>query len=165
MAANKQESFINHYLQSFNATRAAIAAGYSEQSAYSQGSRLLKNAKVADAIRARINENAMQADEALYHLASIARTDMDDLVSNEGTLDMDKARKYGKTGLIKKMKFRRIPTDSGTILETEIEGHDRLRALELIGKHHKLFTDKQELSGANGGPIPIFVTGMDMDEL
>lgn len=31
----------------------------------------------------------------------------------------------------------------------------QLRALELIGKKHKLFTDRVEASGDNGGPISI----------
>jgi phage terminase small subunit len=30
---------------------------------------------------------------------------------------------------------------------------DKLRALELVGKYHKLFTDKLEHSGKDGGPI------------
>lgn len=38
--------FVTEYLKSGNATQAAIAAGYSEKSAYSQGSRLLKNDEV-----------------------------------------------------------------------------------------------------------------------
>lgn len=30
---------------------------------------------------------------------------------------------------------------------------DKLKALELVGKHHKLFTDKTEITGKDGGPI------------
>jgi phage terminase small subunit len=30
---------------------------------------------------------------------------------------------------------------------------DKLKALELVGKHHKLFTDKTELTGKDGGAI------------
>jgi phage terminase small subunit len=32
---------------------------------------------------------------------------------------------------------------------------DRVRALALLGKHQGLFTDRLEVSGPNGGPIPI----------
>ncbi|WP_138752772.1 terminase small subunit [Paenibacillus sinopodophylli] len=39
----KQMIFVTEYLKSSNMTQAAIAAGYSEKTAYSQGSRLLKN--------------------------------------------------------------------------------------------------------------------------
>ncbi len=49
----KQARFINEYLVDLNATQAAVRAGYSEKSAYSQGQRLLKNVEVAREIRNR----------------------------------------------------------------------------------------------------------------
>lgn len=42
----KQKQFIRNYLRTFNAKQSAIASGYSEKTAESQGSRLLSNAKV-----------------------------------------------------------------------------------------------------------------------
>lgn len=171
MALNaKQQLFLSEYLKCFNATKAAKAAGYSEQTAYSQGHRLLKVAEIDEALRARLDEAAMSAREVLYHLADIGRGDMDDLVDASGNPDMEQARASGKTRLIKKIKQRSIVTadkdgQGSDVHETEIEVHDRLRALELIGKYHKLFTDKQEISGIDGAPIPVFITGMDVDEL
>jgi len=47
----KQERFVSEYLIDLNATKAAIRAGYSERSAYSQGQRLLKNADIQVAIQ------------------------------------------------------------------------------------------------------------------
>ena len=38
----KQQKFADFYLSSFNATQSAIKAGYSKQSAHTQGYRLLK---------------------------------------------------------------------------------------------------------------------------
>lgn len=49
--AAKRAIFVREYLIDRNATRAAIAAGYSQKSAYSTGSRMLKNAKVQDELR------------------------------------------------------------------------------------------------------------------
>lgn len=37
----------------------------------------------------------------------------------------------------------------------EEQSKDRLKAFELLGKHMKLFTDKQEISGSGGGPIQV----------
>lgn len=171
MALNsKQQLFLNEYLKTFNATKAAKAAGYSQDTAYSQGHRLLKNDEIAEAIRARLDEAAMTANEVLYHLSEIGRGDFDDVTDNNGNLDMDKARELGKTRLIKKVRQRTVTTADkdgagSDITETEVEIHDRVRALELIGKYHKLFTDKTELSGVDGGAIPILITGMDVDEL
>lgn len=137
MALNaRQEAFINAYLQCFNATKAAIMAGYSEKTAYSIGSRLLKNVEVAAEIERRMSEAAMPATEVMYHLAQIARADIDDIMTVHGNVpfvDMDKAKEAAKTGLIKKIKV----TKTGI----EFELHDKMRALELIGKHHALFSD------------------------
>lgn len=57
----KQKLFVKEYLVDLNATRAAIAAGYSEKTAYSQGQRLLKHAEVAQKIAA----NAQKLTEKL----------------------------------------------------------------------------------------------------
>lgn len=42
--------------------------------------------------------------------------------------------------------------------------NDRLKAAELIGKRYKMFTDKQEISGADGEPIKVVFTGMNKTE-
>ena len=57
---HRQTTFLAEYLKSGNATQAAILAGYSEDTAYSQGQRLLKNVEIVKEItehRQRIMEN------------------------------------------------------------------------------------------------------------
>jgi len=48
----KQQRFVEEYLVDFNATQAAIRAGYSKKTAYSQGERLLRHVDVAAAVEA-----------------------------------------------------------------------------------------------------------------
>lgn len=43
---DQQRAFVREYTKDYNATQAAIRAGYSPKSAYSQGQRLLKHAEV-----------------------------------------------------------------------------------------------------------------------
>lgn len=150
---NKQEVFINEYLKCFNATKAAKAAGYSDKTAYSSGQRLLKQDEIAARVRERLSESAMDANEVLYHLAQIARGDMDDIVDYLGNLDLMKARDLGKTNLIKRVRQRSTKSENSDTTETETEAYDRLKALELIGKHLKLFTERQEVTGRDGAPI------------
>ncbi len=50
MLTPKQKLFIREYCRDLNATRAAIAAGYSENGAAVQGNRLLRNAKISSEI-------------------------------------------------------------------------------------------------------------------
>ena len=48
---HKQEIFILEYQKDFNATQAAIRAGYSAKTAYSIGQRLLKNVEIQNYLR------------------------------------------------------------------------------------------------------------------
>ena len=50
----KQQRFVDAY--EGNATQAALDAGYSKNSAHSQGQRMLKNVEIAAAIQARENQ-------------------------------------------------------------------------------------------------------------
>ena len=52
---NKQQLFVGEYLIDFNATQAAIRAGYSEHTARAIASRLLTNVAISDAIAAALN--------------------------------------------------------------------------------------------------------------
>lgn len=137
---NKQQLFVYEYLKCFNATRAAIAAGYTERSAYNQGCRLMKKDEVARAIEQFMRENAMSAAEVVHHLTIIARGDMDELIDDNGNLDMHEARSFGRTNLIKRVRQRSITTEDSDIHEAEIEPYDRLKALELLAKYHNLTT-------------------------
>lgn len=144
MALNlKQQAFVNAYLKSFNATKAALEAGYSEATSYSIGHNLLKKVEIANAIRAHMEQDAMSASEVLYHLAQIARGDFSELVDDKGNPDIQKAERLGKSNLIRRVKQKSITTsdkdgEGSDIFEAEVEGYDRLKALELLAKYHDL---------------------------
>jgi len=61
MPTTKQQRFIDEYLIDFNATQAAIRAGYSQDTAKQQGSRLLSNVDVRAAIDTAIRERSSRA--------------------------------------------------------------------------------------------------------
>jgi phage terminase small subunit len=152
----KQQAFVSAYiLHRFNATRAAIAAGYSEKSAYSIGSENLKKPEIRAAIDAYFVEGTMSAREVLFHLTLQARGDIGDIWDEvKGGVDWAKARAENKTGLIKRVKrkttrivHREDPDED--VIEEEVEFHDPQKALHLLGKELGLFVDKSEtkLSG------------------
>ena len=143
----KRQAFVYEYLKDFNATQAAIRAGYSEKTARSQGQRLLTIVDIQDAIQAALKEKQMDADEALALMSDIARGDMSDLmdVTSMGwALDMQKAKERGKTKLIKKVKQTTITKigrkqddddEERTYLEVELYPADS--AIRDILKHTK----------------------------
>lgn len=151
---DKQQAFIVAYLKSFNATKAAKEAGYSEKTAYAIGHNLLKQVEIKAALRARYEQSAMDAHELLHHLAEIARGNIDDVIDDKGNLDLARARELGKSPLIKSVRSKTtLFTDKGgdgsETFESEVGMYDRMKALELIGKHLALFTDKidQRITG------------------
>lgn len=150
--SQKQAAFIDEYLIDFNATQAAIRAGYSEKTAYSQGQRLLKNVEIEELIKSRVSERTMSADEALLRLAEQARADYsqylisESIYDDEGNLeamrqgvDLTRMIEDGKAHLIKAIK----KTQSGT----NIEFHDAQSALFKIADVHSLTKQVIEHSG------------------
>jgi len=151
----KQKAFVEYYLQEWNATRAALKAGYSERSAGSIGNENLLKPEIMEEIQQRISEIAMSADEVMTTLAEIGRASIDDIMDvDEGgrlLFNFKRAQEQGKLHLIKSI----MPTQSGT----KVELHDRMRALELLGKHHKLFTDNVSIN--DGKAIKVRLTDGD----
>lgn len=138
----KQEVFVNAYLRTWNATKAAIEAGYATNSARQQGSRLLSNADIQAAIAERLNELKLSADEVLVRLGEHARGSMGHFVKIDekgAALDLKQAADAGQLHLIKKITWKKRTTDSYTEIEHSIELYDAQAALQLIGKHHRLF--------------------------
>lgn len=142
---DKQRAFVEEYLQCFNATQAAIRAGYSEDSAHAIGWENLRKPEIAEMVSRRLSESAMTADEVLMRLAEQARGVPAEYISTRGTVKISKLVKDGKTHLIKKIR----DTANGR----EYEFYDAQSALQLIGRHHAIFVERQELTGANGGPV------------
>ena len=92
----KQTRFCAEYLRDFNATQAAIRAGYSKRSAYSIGWDLLKKPEIQTELtrhrEAALAEGAMQFDEACGVLSQIARGRVADYLSEDGRIDPDRIR-------------------------------------------------------------------------
>ena len=130
----RRRAFAEQYLRDFNATQAAIRAGYAERSAHVQGSRLLSNDNVQAYIQKRLEQLVMKQDEVLIRLAEQARAEYAEYLCDDGTVDLQKMIDDGKAHLIKSTKWNR---QSNLV----VEFHDAQSALQLIGKSLGLFKD------------------------
>ena len=124
-----QKRFADEYLVDTNATQAAIRAGYSKRSAYSQGQRLLKNDEVSRYIKSKAeevhNDKIADATEVMEYLTSVLRGEStSEIVIVEGMGDgMSEARRMDKA-----------PDEK-----------EKLKAAELLGKRYGIFTDKMKM--------------------
>lgn len=149
----RQRAFIDHYIgNGFNATQAAISAGYSIDTARQQASRLLTNVYIASEITRIYQQNTMSAEEILARLSEMGRGDLGDVWDeNAGMVNWKQTRALGKSGLIKRIKHKtiRTTTDDGKEVETfedEIELHDPMRAMETIAKIHGIMINRLQIS-------------------
>jgi phage terminase small subunit len=151
----KQAIFAAEYLIDFNATRAATAAGFAAASAHVTGARLLRNAKVAAAIAARqqrIEEKLdITVERTARKLAEIGYGDIRELLDEEGNLLPVHRMSEGACALVAGLE---VETNDGPgrvkIVVQKVKLADRIRALELLGRYQKMFTDRIEGGGPNG---------------
>ena len=162
----KQRVFVAAYLSNgFNATEAARTAGYkgSDNSLAVQGYENLRNPKIASQVDARINEACASANEVLDTLTRQMRGSLVEVIRIAGDPELaDALKEAGLDRLLKKHKIRRVTrtTRDGEQIEDvthEFEIHDAQSAAVHVGKFHKLFTEKHEIGGKDGGPIKIEV--------
>lgn len=118
----KRERFCQEYIVDCNATQAATRAGYSKKTAYSQGQRLLKDVEVGN----RIAELQKRAAWETQLTAEYVLTGLMDVYERCMAATPARGRKGEETG---KYTFN---------------AHGANKALELLGKHLKLFTEKTE---------------------
>ena len=144
---NKRRVFVEEYFKCWNASEAARRADYKHP--HSQGPRLLENVEVQQEIQRRIAEKCMDADEVLVRLAEHARGVPSDYIDDFGFVSFKKLKEAGLVHLIKKVKRNQQGI--------EIEFYDQQRAMELIGKHLKMWTEKHEVTGKDGKDIKVIV--------
>jgi phage terminase small subunit len=144
--SDRQRLFVVEYASCLNATRAAMKAGYSEATAQQQGSRLLLNVVIRAEIDKLLAERVMSPMEVLERFGQQARGDhaqfLEDDFNGGVYVNLKKLCEAGFGHLIKS-----ITRDAVTKRITKVEFYDSQSALVHLGKHHKLFTERSEVSG------------------
>jgi phage terminase small subunit len=170
----KQRVFCEEYLIDLNATAAAKRAGYAEKNARTTAQQNLEHPACIEylnkLVKARSERTQITADNVITETAKLAFSDLRKLFDDAGALlpvnqwpaDMAAAvsavevdelfEGYGENrvqvGYTKKVKL-----------------WDKPRALEMLGKHLKLWVERMEHTGPNGGPIQHRDDGIDLSTL
>lgn len=156
---DKQERFCQEYIIDSNGSKAATRAGFSERSSRNQATRMMAN----DDIRARIDELMEKREKdagvtaalVLKELLLIAKTDIATAYDEKGNLkpihEIPEDTRRAIAGIKVFEEFEGFGKERHKIGETrELKLWNKLEALELLGRHLKLFTDKMEHSFAEG---------------
>ena len=137
----KQKRFCDFYIETGNAKEAAIRAGYSEKTAKQIGQENLTKPDLRAYIDERLaelkNERTADAQEVLEYLTAVMR------------------------GEYKEATLIGVGEGAQAVVDIGVGAKDRLKAAELLGKRHALFTDKVDLQT---GDIVIKVGEWDADE-
>ncbi len=153
----KQKLFVKEYLVDLNATRAAIAAGYSVNGADVAGSRLLGNVRVKAEIEQSLAKTCAKLDitveKVLGELAKLGFSNMLDYIrvqDGEAYIDFSKLTRE-QAAAIQEVTVEEYSEGKGKekrdIKRTKFKIAEKRGSLELLGKYLKLFTDKVEVAG------------------
>lgn len=144
----KQQKFVDEYLTDLNATQAAIRAGYSKKTARSIAVELLTKPNIAAEIerqRKKTQEKLeISREKVIAELAAIAfanGTDYAKITSVEGQA----AVAFTPTESLSPEKRKAIAGIKTTQSGIEVKTHDKLRAIELLGKYLGLFEQQKEV--------------------
>lgn len=156
----KEAKFVLEYLVDLNKTQAYMRAypDAAHNTAMVNSGKIMKKPRVADAIQkemdARAQRTLVTADRVIHELAKIGFADIRDIFSDHGGLkspdniNADTAAAISSIEVITKPSAETDP-DGNPIMENvhKIRLSDKRSALELLGKHLVLFTDKTKLEG------------------
>lgn len=168
---HRQRRFADEYLVDGNATQAAIRAGYSEKTAYSQGSRLLKNDEVLSRVREGQEKLAertqIDAERVMREYARMGFADMTSLASWGGKmvefvqseeLSPDDSAAVAEVSS-ERRQFYKDGDLVGETLTTRLKLHDKKGALDAMAKRLGLFDANAAGTGSDGDPLEDMVEG------
>ena len=146
MLTPKQAIFIAEFLVDGNATRAAIASGYSEKTAEAAGSRLLRNVKVsrvlAERNARRVEKLDVTAERVLCELAKLSYFDPGRLFDEFGKL-----KRVTEMDEVTRAAVESVEVDPETGRVKKLVMAKKGQNLERLGRYLKLFTDRVEHGG------------------
>lgn len=146
----KQERFCQEYVVDLNATQAAIRAGYSEESARVQASKLLTKLNIQERVRELQTKTTYKLnitrERIMAELQSIAFANPADYCEfNESGVSLKDSRELSREVLASIQEVSEVMNQHGG--SRKVKQHDKLKALELIAKMGGFHHEKVEHTG------------------
>lgn len=142
----KQKQFCKEYIIDLNGTQAAIRAGYSQKTAGEQSGRLLGDVRyvhvqeyIRQLIAERSNRTEITGDMVIKEIAKVAMLSVEDFYDDIGLKPLSELDETARAA-ISSYQVKRIKTGKDTYEDVPIvKIHDKMKALELLGKHTGVF--------------------------
>ena len=155
----RQSRFIDEYLLEPNATQAYIRAGYSEKGANTSAAKLLANPRIQQVLAERMEQRSkrtqIDADYVLHRLHDIDQLDIADILDDAGNVrpvkDWPKAWRQSITAA----DLHELQVGDVMTVVRKIKWPDKLKTLELIGKHVSVKAFDPDSAGQSDSPIHI----------
>lgn len=144
--------FAEEFCVDMNATQAALRAGYSEKTAYSQGQRLLKTAEVQEVIQAarqlQRQRIEISADRTIFEAARLAFYDLRKLYNEDDTLKSIHTLDDDTAAALQGIETFEEYTQDGTYLGRvrKVRMAPKMPAIKTLGQHLGVF-QRAGLSG------------------
>lgn len=141
----QRKRFYDRYFETLNGTQSAIYAGYSENTAASQASQMLSDPEGSEYLQNLRNEeaekNGVSRARLLQEYKKIAFSDVRELYNTDGGLHNVKQIDDETAGAISSIKSKEVFDGEGNKVGDiiEVKTHDKIRALDAIGKHIGFF--------------------------
>jgi len=140
---DKQKLFCEEYIIDLNGAQAATRAGYSSKTAKEQASKLLTNLNVQEYIQElkaiRSERTEITADMVIKEIAKVAMLSVEDFYDDIGLKPLSELDETARAA-ISSYQVKRIKTGKDTYEDVPIvKIHDKMKALELLGKHTGVF--------------------------
>ena len=169
----KQMRFVDEWLIDFNGKQAAIRAGYSAKTAEATAARLLRNVKVQAEISRRHKDlqrrTEVTQERVVTELARVAFADATDYAQVETRMiEKDDGTEVSYQTVTLKNTAELSPEQRAAISGIkqgangiEVKLCDKIKALELLGRHIGMFNDKIEVKATVDNPF----AGLSTEEL
>ena len=136
---DKQEAFCREYIIDLNATQACIRVGYSAKTANRTGCYLLTNpdiqARISELTKQRNQKAEINAQYVLNRLVEIDLLDVADILDDDGNMLPVKQWPISWRRSITGIDVQSIMSGDVEAVIKKIKWPDKLRNLELLGKH------------------------------
>ncbi len=152
--SEKHRRFVAEYLKDLNATQAAIRSGYSEDTARQQGSRLLTNDDIAEAVAEgqakALADAGLTATRVLEEMRRLAFVSIQDLFDTEGNLiPIHQLPRHVASAVasVEVVKKNLAAGDGQTDTVHKLKTWDKPKALDMLGKHFGLLEETVQHHG------------------